>query len=43
MLTGNPYEGLRAQLGAAAVLDKFNGLAQVAQALLEARPSLATR
>ena len=41
VLTGNPYEGLRAkcqQLGAAAVLDKFNGLAQAAQALLEARP-----
>ena len=46
VLTGNPYEGLRAkcqQLGAAAVLDKFNGLAQAARALLEARPSPTTR
>jgi DNA-binding NarL/FixJ family response regulator len=41
VFTGNPYEGLRAkcqQLGAAAVLDKLNGLAQAARALLEARP-----
>jgi DNA-binding NarL/FixJ family response regulator len=41
VLTGNLYEELRAkcrQLGAAAVLDKFNGLAQAARALLEARP-----
>lgn len=41
VLTGNPYEGLRAkckQLGAVAVLDKFNGLAQTARALLDARP-----
>ena len=40
VLTGNPYEGLRAkcqQLGAVAVLDKLNGLAQAARALLEAR------
>ncbi len=40
VLTGNPYEGLRAKcqkLGAAAVLDKFNGLAQATRALLEAR------
>ena len=41
VLTGNLYEALRAkcqQLRAAAVLDKFNGLAQAARALLEARP-----
>ena len=41
VLTGNPYEGLQAkcqQLGAAAVLDKYNGLAQAALALLAARP-----
>jgi len=41
VLTGNPYEGLRAkcqQLGAVAVLDKFNGLAQTVRALLDARP-----
>jgi DNA-binding NarL/FixJ family response regulator len=41
VFTGNPYEGLPAkcqQLGAAAVLDKLNGLAQAARALLEARP-----
>jgi DNA-binding NarL/FixJ family response regulator len=41
VLSGNLYEDLRAkcrQLGAAAVLDKFNGLAQAARALLEARP-----
>ena len=37
VLTANPYEALRAkclQLGAAAVLDKFDGFDQVAQALL---------
>ena len=41
VLTGNPYEALRAkcqQLGAAAVLDKFNGLAQAREALLGRRP-----
>ena len=41
VLTGNPYEALRAkcqQLGAAAVLDKFNGLAQACEALLGRRP-----
>jgi CheY-like chemotaxis protein len=41
VFTGNPYEGLRAkcqQLAAVAVLDKLNGLAQAARALLEARP-----
>ena len=41
VLTGNPYEALRAkcqQLGAAAVLDKFNGLAQAPEALLGWRP-----
>jgi DNA-binding NarL/FixJ family response regulator len=37
VLTGNPYETLRTtcrRLGAAAVLDKFNGLAQAAEVLL---------
>jgi two-component system, NarL family, response regulator DevR len=37
VLTANPYEPLRAvcrRLGAAAVLDKVNGLAQAAEALL---------
>jgi two-component system, NarL family, response regulator DevR len=37
VLTGNPYEALRAkclQLGAAAVLDKLDGLDQAPQALL---------
>jgi DNA-binding NarL/FixJ family response regulator len=41
VLTGNLYEALRAkcqQLGAAAVLDKFNGLAPAAEALLAGRP-----
>jgi two-component system, NarL family, response regulator DevR len=41
VLTGNPYEALRAkcqQLGAVAVLDKINGLAQAAKALLAGRP-----
>jgi DNA-binding NarL/FixJ family response regulator len=39
VFTGNPYEGLRAkcqQLGAVGVLDKLNGSAQAARALLEA-------
>lgn len=42
VLTGNPYEPLRTacrRLGAAAVLDKFNGLAQAAEALLAGRRS----
>jgi DNA-binding NarL/FixJ family response regulator len=37
VLTGNPYESLRTacrRLGAAVVLDKFNGLAQAAEVLL---------
>ena len=37
VLTGNPYEALRTvcgRLGAAAVLDKINGLSQAAEALL---------
>ena len=37
VLTGNPYDSLRAtcrRLGAAAVLDKFNGLTQAAEVLL---------
>ena len=41
VLTGNPYEALRTkclQLGAAAVLDKFDALAQVRQALLSQWP-----
>jgi hypothetical protein len=41
MFTSNPYEGLRpnaSNWGAVAVLDKLNGLAQAARALLEARP-----
>jgi two-component system response regulator DevR len=40
VLTGNPYEALRTmcrRLGAAAVLDKFNGLAQAAEVLLAGR------
>jgi two-component system, NarL family, response regulator DevR len=40
VLTGNPYEALRTtcrRLGAAAVLDKFNGLAQAADVLLAGR------
>ena len=40
VLTGNPYDALRTkcqQLGAAAVLDKINGLAQATHALLSAR------
>jgi DNA-binding NarL/FixJ family response regulator len=42
VLTGNPYESLRTacrRLGAAAVLDKLNGLAQAAEALLAGRQS----
>src|SRR6516162_8979094 len=42
VLTGNLYEALQAkcqQLGAAAVLDKLNGLAQAAEALLAGRPA----
>ena len=45
VLTGNPYVALRAkcqQLGAAAVLDKINGLGQVAKALLGANPNWKT-
>jgi two-component system, NarL family, response regulator DevR len=41
VLTGNPYEALRVKcqhLGAVAVLDKLNGLAQAAEALLAGRP-----
>ena len=41
VVTGNLYEALRAkcqQLGAAAVLDKLNGLTPVAEALLAGRP-----
>jgi DNA-binding NarL/FixJ family response regulator len=44
--SGNPYERLRAkcqQLGAAAVLDKFDGLAQAARTLLEVGLSPTTR
>jgi DNA-binding NarL/FixJ family response regulator len=40
VLTGNPYESLRTtcrRLGAAAVLDKFDGLAQAAEVLLAGR------
>jgi DNA-binding NarL/FixJ family response regulator len=40
VLTGNPYEALRAkclQLGAAVVLDKLDGLDQAPQALLARR------
>jgi DNA-binding NarL/FixJ family response regulator len=40
VLTGNPYEALQTtcrRLGAAAVLDKFNGLAQAADVLLAGR------
>jgi len=40
VLTTNPYESLRMQchrLGAAAVLDKFNGLTQAADVLLAGR------
>jgi two-component system, NarL family, response regulator DevR len=46
VLTGNPYEALRVkcqQLGAVAVLDKLNGLAQAAKALLASRPDPQTR
>jgi two-component system, NarL family, response regulator DevR len=46
VLTGNLYEALFAkcqQLGAAAVLDKLNGLAQAAEALLAGRPDSQTR
>ena len=42
VLTGNLYEALLVkcqQLGAAAVLDKLNGLAQAAEALLAGRPA----
>ncbi|MBV8225530.1 MAG: response regulator transcription factor [Verrucomicrobia bacterium] len=42
VLTGNPYESLCAacrRLGAAAVLDKLNGLAQAAEALLAGQQS----
>jgi two-component system, NarL family, response regulator DevR len=42
VLTGNLYEALRAkcqQLGAAAVLDKLNGLAPAVEALLAGRPA----
>ena len=41
VLTGNLYEALQAkcqQLGAAAVLDKLNGLAQAAEVLLAGQP-----
>ena len=41
VLTGNLYEALQAKcklLGAAAVLDKFNGLPQAAEALLAGLP-----
>jgi two-component system, NarL family, response regulator DevR len=41
VLTGNPYDSLRTAchgLGAVAVLDKINGLAQVAEALLNGPP-----
>jgi DNA-binding NarL/FixJ family response regulator len=46
VLTGNLYEALQAkcqQLGAAAVLDKLNGLAQAAEMLLARRPDAQTR
>jgi two-component system, NarL family, response regulator DevR len=42
VLTGDPYDSLRTaccRLGAAAVLDKINGLAQAAEALLTGRRS----
>ena len=46
VLTGNPYQALRAkccQLGAAAVLDKLDGLGQTREALLGRRPRPETR
>ena len=46
VLTGNLYEALLAkcqQLGAVAVLDKLNGLAQAAEALLAGWPDPQTR
>ena len=46
VLTGNLYEALQAkcqQLGAVAVLDKFNGLAAAAEALLAGRPDPQSR
>jgi two-component system, NarL family, response regulator DevR len=46
VLTGNLYEALLVkceQLGAAAVLDKLNGLAQAAEALLAGRSNPQTR
>ena len=46
VLTGNLYEALQAkcqQLGAAAVLDKLNGLAQAAEVLLAGQPDAQTR
>ena len=46
VLTGNLYEALQAkcwQLGAAAVLDKLDGLAPAAEALLAGRPDSQTR
>ena len=42
VLTSNPYDALRSKcqsLGAAAVLDKLEGLDQVRQALLACRPA----
>jgi len=46
VLSGNPYEELRAkcqQLGAPAVLEKFDELAQAARTLLEVGLSPTTR
>ena len=46
VLTGNLYEALQAkcqQLGAAAVLDKLNGLAQAAEVLLAGQPDALAR
>ena len=46
VLTGNPYDALRTKckaLGAAVVLDKFNGLGQAREALLAGRPGPETR
>ena len=46
VLTGNLYEALQAkcqQLGAAAVLDKLNGLAQAAEVLLAGQPDAQAR
>jgi DNA-binding NarL/FixJ family response regulator len=46
VLTGNLYEALQVkcqQLGAAAVLDKLNGLAPAADVLLTGRPDPQTR